>query len=43
MTTDNVHDLTPIKEIAPNLPILRSEGTRRTLQWIHHVEKSTKR
>lgn len=43
MTTDNVHDLTLIKEIAPNLPISRSEGTKRTLEWIHHIEKSTKR
>lgn len=43
MTTDNVHDLTPIKEIAPNLPISRSEGTKRTLQWIHHIENSTKK
>ena len=39
MTTDNVHNLTPIKEIAPNLPVSRIEGTKRTLDWINNVEK----
>ena len=39
MTTNNVHDLTPIRLIAPILPISRIEGTKRTLEWIHHVEK----
>lgn len=39
MTTNNVHDLTPIKLIAPDLPVPRVEGTKRTLEWIHHVEK----
>ena len=34
MTTDNVHDLNPINAIAPNLPVSRIEGTRRTLEWI---------
>ena len=34
MTTDNVHNLNPIKEIAPNLPVGREEGTVRTLEWI---------
>lgn len=39
MTTDNVHNLTPIKEIAPNLPISRIEGTKITLDWIHRQDK----
>lgn len=34
MTTDNVHNLNPIKEIAPNLPVGREEGTVKTLEWI---------
>lgn len=41
MTTDNVHDLSPIQEIAPNLPISRIEGTKRTLDWINNVEKKS--
>lgn len=39
MTTDNVHNLEPIKSIAPNLPVSRIEGTKRTLDWINNVEK----
>lgn len=38
MTTDNVHNLNPIREIAPNLPIARKEGTKRTIEWIRNVE-----
>ena len=38
MTTDNVHDLTPIKAIAPHLPVSRIEGTKKTLEWIHKYE-----
>ena len=34
MTTDNVHNLNPIREIAPNLPVGREEGTVKTLEWI---------
>ena len=34
MTTDNVHNLDPIKRIAPNLPVGREDGTIRTLEWI---------
>lgn len=34
MTTDNVHDLSLIKEIAPNLPVKRIEGTKRTIKWL---------
>lgn len=39
MTTDNVHNLNPIKEIAPNLPVSRIEGTKITLDWIHRQDK----
>lgn len=39
MTTDNVHNLNPIKDIAPNLPVARKEGTKRTIDWIRNVEK----
>lgn len=39
MTTDNVHNLDPIKEIAPNLPVSRIEGTKATLDWIHKQDK----
>lgn len=39
MTTDNVHNLEPIKTIAPHLPVSRIEGTKRTLSWIKNVEK----
>ena len=38
MTTDNVHNLDPIKKLAPVLPISRIEGTKRTLEWIHKNE-----
>ena len=42
MTTDNVHNLEPIKSIAPNLPVSRIEGTKRTLDWIKNVENKQK-
>ncbi len=42
MTTDNVHNLEPIKAIAPNLPVTRNEGTKRTLDWISNVENKQK-
>jgi len=42
MTTNNVHDLKPIQEIAPNLPIDRKIGTKRTIEWIETVEKKRK-
>ena len=35
MTTDNVHNLNPIKKIAPYLPVGREEGTVKTLEWIN--------
>lgn len=34
MTTNNVHDLEPIKELAPNLPTSRQEGNVKTINWI---------
>ncbi|MDO5525458.1 MAG: NAD(P)-dependent oxidoreductase [Prevotella sp.] len=39
MTTDNVHNLEPIKEIAPDLPVRREEGTIKTLEWIKGTNK----
>lgn len=42
MTTNNVHNLEPIKAIAPNLPVSRIEGTKRTLDWIKNVENKQK-
>ncbi|MCI1646790.1 MAG: NAD(P)-dependent oxidoreductase [Bacteroides sp.] len=39
MTTDNIQDLTPIEEIAPNLPISRLEGTHLTIDWIQNTKK----
>lgn len=38
MTTDNVHTVSPIQELAPNLPVSRVEGTKRTLDWIRNVK-----
>lgn len=38
MTTDNIHNLAPIKAIAPDLPVSRIEGTKATLEWIHKYE-----
>ncbi|WP_295962264.1 NAD(P)-dependent oxidoreductase [uncultured Alistipes sp.] len=35
MTTDNVHDLTPIKKLAPILPTSREEGNKMTIEWIN--------
>lgn len=37
MTTDNIHNLEPIRKIVPVLPIQRAEGTKRTLEWIKQV------
>ena len=42
MTTNNVHNLSPIQTIAPDLPVSRVEGTKRTLMWINNVEKKSK-
>ncbi len=41
MTTDNIHDLRLIESVAPNLPVSRIEGTKRTLNWINNVEKNS--
>lgn len=38
MTTDNIHNLEPIRAIAPHLPVSRAEGTKMTLEWIHKYE-----
>ncbi|WP_196211819.1 NAD-dependent epimerase/dehydratase family protein [Bacteroides cellulosilyticus] len=35
MTTDNVHNLEPIREIAPELPTSRQEGNKKTIEWIN--------
>ncbi len=40
MTTNNVHNLEPVKTVAPHLPVSRIEGTKRTLEWIKTVENS---
>lgn len=34
MTTNNVHDLSLIYKIAPNLPVTRQEANKRTIKWI---------
>lgn len=34
MTTDNIHDLSQIQEIAPNPPVNRVEGVKKTANWI---------
>lgn len=34
MTTDNVHNLNPIREFAPYLPVGREVGTMKQLEWI---------
>jgi GlcNAc-P-P-Und epimerase len=42
MTTNNVHNLSPIQKIAPNLPVDRNTGTKRTIEWIENVEMKRK-
>lgn len=39
MTTDNVHDMSQIKKIAPSLPVTRIIGTKRTIDWINEVKR----
>ncbi len=34
MTTDNIHDLSPIKELMPDLPFTRKYGIEKTLKWM---------
>lgn len=36
MTTNNIVDLSNTKEIAPNLPISRIEGIKKTLYWLKY-------
>jgi len=38
MTTNNVINLTNIKEISPNLPYSRLEGIKKTLNWLKNEE-----
>ncbi len=38
MTTDNVHDLSLIKSIAPYMPKTRQEGNQKTIEWIRTHE-----
>lgn len=38
MTTDNIHDLSPIQKIAPQLPVSRINGMKKTLEWINSVK-----
>lgn len=35
MTTNNIHNLELIKELAPELPVSRQDGNQRTIEWIH--------
>lgn len=39
MTTNNVHNLNPIKDIAPHLPTSRQEGNVHTINWIKSENK----
>lgn len=41
MTTNNIHDLTPIRRIVPILPISRIEGTKKTVEWLQNVESKS--
>jgi GlcNAc-P-P-Und epimerase len=34
MTTNNIFDLSDINKIAPNLPVSRSNGTKKTVAWM---------
>lgn len=39
MTTNNIHNLDSIKELAPNLPTSRQEGNINTINWIKSESK----
>lgn len=39
MTTNNIHNLEPIKKVAPDLPVSRIEGVKRTVDWIKSQPK----
>jgi nucleoside-diphosphate-sugar epimerase len=36
MTTNNILDLSEIESIAPNLPVMRIEATKNTIEWIEN-------
>lgn len=40
MTTNNIQDLTPIQEIAPNLQVSRRDGVKTTIDWIRKTKHS---
>ena len=39
MTHDGVNDLSSIKEVAPDMPYTRLEGTKKTVEWMINNEK----
>ena len=39
MTTDNIVDLKPIMELAPNAPFTRKEGSMNAIEWIKEQQK----
>jgi len=39
MTNDGVNDMTTTKEIAPEMPFTRLEGTKATIKWIKEFER----
>jgi hypothetical protein len=39
MTTDNLHDLDLIRELAPKLPVSREDGVKKTVIWISSILK----
>lgn len=36
MTTDNIHNMEPIQQIAPSLPVSRIDGSKTTVEWIRN-------
>lgn len=36
MTTDNIHNLYPIQQLAPSLPVNRLNGSKITIKWIQN-------
>jgi nucleoside-diphosphate-sugar epimerase len=39
MTTDNIHNLDPIRYIVPELPVDRKTGTKFTIEWIKAAQQ----
>jgi len=39
MTTNNIYDLTAIKNLAPDLPVTRKDGTLKTIVWLRKSAK----